>query len=70
MFDAKNMMTACDPRHGRYLTVAAIFRGIMSMKEVDEQMLNIQNKNSGYVPESKTNVFEIRYFRHTTLLPY
>lgn len=27
MFDAKNMMTACDPRHGRYLTVAAIFRG-------------------------------------------
>lgn len=27
MFDAKNMMTACDPRHGRYLTVATIFRG-------------------------------------------
>lgn len=27
MFDAKNMMTACDPRHGKYLTVAAIFRG-------------------------------------------
>lgn len=46
MFDAKNMMAACDPRHGRYLTVAAIFRGLMSMKEVDEQMLNIQNKNS------------------------
>lgn len=48
MFDAKNMMAACDPRHGRYLTVAAIFRGMMSMKEVDEQMLNVQNKNSGY----------------------
>lgn len=47
MFDAKNMMTACDPRHGRYLTVATIFRGQMSMKEVDQQMLNIQNKNSG-----------------------
>jgi hypothetical protein len=46
MFDAKNMMAACDPRHGRYLTVAAIFRGMMSMKEVDEQMLNVQNKNS------------------------
>lgn len=27
MFDAKNMMAACDPRHGRYLTVAAVFRG-------------------------------------------
>lgn len=26
------MMAACDPRHGRYLTAAAIFRGRMSMK--------------------------------------
>ena len=85
MFETKNMMAACDPRHGRYLTVAAIFRGRMSMKEVecynccktrfklyqlythleiiltwwksffkfqvDEQMLNIQNKNSSYFVE-------------------
>ncbi|KAL5011492.1 hypothetical protein ScPMuIL_010043 [Solemya velum] len=51
MFDAKNMMAACDPRHGQYLTVAALFRGRMSMKEVDEQMLNIQNKNSSYFVE-------------------
>ncbi|KAI8431679.1 hypothetical protein MSG28_016157, partial [Choristoneura fumiferana] len=41
MFSPGNMMTACDPRHGRYLTVAAIFRGRMSMKEVDEQMLTM-----------------------------
>merc|ERR1711967_64477 len=27
MFDAKNMMCAADPRHGRYLTAAALFRG-------------------------------------------
>ncbi|KAI9224505.1 Tubulin/FtsZ, GTPase domain-containing protein [Blastocladiella britannica] len=46
MFDAKNMMTACDPRHGRYLTVAAIFRGRVSMKEVDHQMCTVQAKNS------------------------
>lgn len=51
MFDSKNMMAACDPRHGKYLTVAAVFRGRMSMKEVDEQMLNIQNKNSSYFVE-------------------
>lgn len=51
MFDSKNMMAACDPRHGRYLTVAAIFRGRMSMKEVDEQMLSVQNKNSSYFVE-------------------
>ncbi|XP_042883512.1 tubulin beta-2 chain [Penaeus japonicus] len=51
MFDAKNMMAACDPRHGRYLTVAAIFRGRMSMREVDDQMYNIQNKNSSFFVE-------------------
>ncbi|CAL4124273.1 unnamed protein product [Meganyctiphanes norvegica] len=51
MFDSKNMMAACDPRHGRYLTVAAIFRGKMSMKDVDEQMVNIQSKNSSYFVE-------------------
>ena len=51
MFDARNMMTACDPRHGRYLTVAAMFRGRLSVREVDEQMLNIQNKNSSYFVE-------------------
>jgi len=51
MFDTKNMMAACDPRHGRYLTVAAIFRGQMSMREVDEQMLSVQNKNSSYFVE-------------------
>ncbi|XP_012520740.1 PREDICTED: tubulin beta chain-like isoform X4 [Propithecus coquereli] len=51
VFDAKNMMAACDPRHGRYLTVAAVFRGRMSMKDVDEQMLNVQNKNSSYFVE-------------------
>ena len=41
MWDAKNMMCAADPRHGRYLTAAALFRGRMSTKEVDEQMLNV-----------------------------
>merc|ERR1712226_1631449 len=51
MFNSKNMMAACDPRHGRYLTCAAMFRGKLSMKEVDEQMLNIQNKNSSYFVE-------------------
>ncbi|XP_046357923.2 tubulin beta chain-like [Haliotis rufescens] len=51
MFDSRNMMAACDPSHGRYLAVAAIFRGKMSMKEVDEQMLNVQNKYSSHFVE-------------------
>merc|ERR1711881_542956 len=51
MFDAKNMMCAADPRHGRYLTSLGMFRGRMSTKEVDEQMLNVQDKNSSYFVE-------------------
>merc|ERR1711964_149061 len=51
MFDAKNMMCAADPRHGRYLTACGLYRGRMSSKEVDEQMLNVQNKNSSYFVE-------------------
>lgn len=52
MFDAKNMMAACDPRHGRYLTVAAIFRGYrLSMKEIEDHMLRVQTKNSSYFVE-------------------
>jgi len=51
MFNARNMMTFCDPSHGKYLTVATVFRGRMSMKEVDDQMLSAQNKNSPYFVE-------------------
>ena len=36
----------CDWRHGRYFTPAALCRGGTSTKEVDEQILNPQNKNS------------------------
>ncbi|XP_004632666.1 tubulin beta chain-like [Octodon degus] len=51
MFDAKNMMAAYSPRLSCYLIVAAGFRGCMSTKEVDEHMLNVQNKNSSYFVE-------------------
>jgi tubulin beta len=64
MFDSKNMMAACDPKHGRYLTAAAYFRGRMSTKEVDDQMISIQNKNSDqfveWVPHNiKSSVCDI-----------
>ncbi|EFJ06170.1 hypothetical protein SELMODRAFT_135947 [Selaginella moellendorffii] len=51
MFDAKNMMCAADPRHGKYLTASAMYRGRMSTKEVDAQLLNVQTKNSSYFVE-------------------
>jgi len=51
IFDVKNMMAACDPRHGRYLTAAANFRGKISTKEVEDQMMSVKNKNSSYFVE-------------------
>ena len=51
MFDSKNMMAVSDPKHGRYLTVAAVFRGRISMNDVDEQMLQIQTRNSAHFVE-------------------
>ncbi|AQZ15218.1 TUB2 (YFL037W) [Zygosaccharomyces parabailii] len=51
MFDAKNMMAAADPRTGRYLTVAAFFRGKVSVKEVEDEMHKVQTRNSSYFVE-------------------
>uniref|UniRef100_A0A0C9RAR9 Tubulin beta chain n=1 Tax=Fopius arisanus TaxID=64838 RepID=A0A0C9RAR9_9HYME len=51
VFDAKGLFADCDPTRGRYLTVAVIFRGRMSTRQVDEQMRNIQDKNSRYFVE-------------------
>lgn len=57
-FDAKNMMCAADPRHGRYLTCAMMFRGKISTKEVDDQMQNMVNKTSSYFVEWIPNNFK------------
>ncbi|OMJ09070.1 Tubulin beta-2 chain [Smittium culicis] len=64
LFDARNMMAASDPRHGRYLAVAAMFRGRVSTNEVENQMLQVQNKNSSmfveWIPNNvKTAVCDI-----------
>merc|ERR1712165_11788 len=44
-------LTSRGSQQYRDLTVPAVFRGRMSTKEVDEQMLNVQNKNSSYFVE-------------------
>jgi tubulin beta len=51
MFQARNMMAASDPYHGRFLTVACIFRGKLSMKEIDEQIFSIHEKKRSYFVE-------------------
>ncbi|RSL49533.1 Tubulin beta chain [Fusarium duplospermum] len=51
LFDPKNAMSASDYRNGRFLTCSTIFRGRVGMKEVEEQIRQIQNKNSSYFVE-------------------
>jgi len=47
MFNANNMMAACDPKQGKYLTASAVFRGEhISTKEVDISMSAAQLKHS------------------------
>ncbi|WZH44333.1 Tubulin beta chain [Fusarium acuminatum] len=48
IFDNKNLMAAADFRNGRYLACSAIFRGKLSTKEIEDQMLKVQTKNSEY----------------------
>jgi len=52
MFSPNNTLVSCsDPRQGKYLTIAAIYRGMISMKEVDDQIWSMQNKySSNFVP--------------------
>ena len=50
-FDAKNMMCACDPRCGRYLTAAAMFRGNVATRDVDECMREIHQRYAPYFVE-------------------
>ena len=50
-YNAQNMLCSIDPRHGRYLTLCLTFRGLHSLKEIDEQVVNVSNRNSSYFVE-------------------
>jgi hypothetical protein len=71
MFSPRNMMAACDPSHGRYLTAAAIFRGRMSMKEVSVYNYTLplpaRNKTSRLSTILLYHTFTVIY--HSTVKP-
>ncbi|MBW0467350.1 hypothetical protein O181_007065 [Austropuccinia psidii MF-1] len=49
VFSPQSMMAASDPRLGRYLTAATIFRGSsVSSRDVEDSMVAVQEKNSEY----------------------
>ncbi|KAL8292183.1 hypothetical protein RQP46_001649 [Phenoliferia psychrophenolica] len=52
LFNPANMMAAIDPRLGKYLTVAAMFRGrAISSRDVEEAMVGVQTKNQDFFVE-------------------
>ena len=51
LFDRHNLLVACDPRYGRYLTAATIFRGQLSAQEVEIAIEQLQSKNSSLFVE-------------------
>jgi len=51
LFDPHNLLVACDPRYGRYLTAATIFRGQLSAQEVEVAIEQLQSKNSSLFVE-------------------
>lgn len=64
IFDCRNQMTTFDPLDGRYITCAAVFRGLVSSKEVDEQLTAVQEKNKdsfvNWIPNNvKTAICDI-----------
>lgn len=51
LFDRRNLLVGCDPRYGRYLTAATIFRGPISSREAEYTVLDLQKKNSNIFVE-------------------
>ncbi|KAI6025088.1 beta-tubulin 2 [Pisolithus microcarpus] len=51
LFDRRSLLVACDPRFGRYLTAACIFRGKVSSIEADTSIAQLQRKNSSLFVE-------------------
>eukprot|EP00826_Nyctotherus_ovalis_P051802 TRINITY_DN6493_c0_g1_i2.p1 TRINITY_DN6493_c0_g1~~TRINITY_DN6493_c0_g1_i2.p1 ORF type:complete len:244 (+),score=2.62 TRINITY_DN6493_c0_g1_i2:86-817(+) len=48
MFDSKSTMCAANPKCGLYFSATAIYRGPVSIREVDEQMCNVMNKGYSF----------------------
>lgn len=59
ILDSNNMFVACDPKDGKYLTVAAIFRGHMSVTEVEHEMNNVQEENEKFFVDWLSNNMKI-----------
>ncbi|KAG8932540.1 Tubulin beta-2 chain [Tulasnella sp. 417] len=46
LFDGKNYLVACDPRFGKWLTAATIFRGKIQSIEAEDAVMKLQTKTA------------------------
>lgn len=57
IFDGRNVMAGADPRTGKYMTCAAFYRGKVSIKEVEDQVALVRQRNqSNFVDWITDNV--------------
>jgi len=57
IFEPLNMMAACDPRKGKYLTASVLFRGAISTNDVEDQIIKAHQKNNAlFVPWIPNNI--------------
>ena len=59
-------MCAYNSLNGRYLAATALFRGRVSNQEVNEEIINVQNRNSNafierFPHDIKTSICEVEY---------
>jgi len=64
IFEPKNMMSDCSTKDGKYLTAAVLYRGNVSTKEIEHQMVRMTSKNSSSFVEwlpnnTKTSVCDV-----------
>jgi tubulin beta len=59
VFGASNVMVACDPSQGSYLTAAAVFRGCISKRQVERMLTQNRNSSSftGQIPKELHTYF-------------
>lgn len=58
LFNPANVMAACNPNLGRYLTISTIYRGDISIKEVDDCIQASYRKNKDLFVEWIPNNFQ------------
>ncbi|KAL1949689.1 hypothetical protein VTO73DRAFT_8570 [Trametes versicolor] len=51
LFERANLLVACDPRFGRYLTAFTIFRGNVASEEAEQAVYDLQRKNNAQFVE-------------------